>query len=156
MKIIKLQTEKNRDEVISMLKDNERVNQNVRFSDKRGRKPYMHIRDNGESVRIKCEMIGGPTKDNGFLVGTVFRGKLSERDGVTTLKGMVTTSVIYHLVMLFLVLTWLFFLIFYSAFALISLILFAVAFEYMFFKDELKKQGYIERYIIRAFKRLEK
>ncbi|MBO5946291.1 MAG: hypothetical protein J6Q69_06750 [Clostridia bacterium] len=155
MKFIKLQTEKARDEVLSILKDNERVNENVRFHDKRGGKPYMHIKEKDDIIRIKCEMVGRPTRDNGFLVGTRFSGRLTEKDGVTTLKGRITTSVIYHTIMLLLAVFWLFCIIAYSAYTLIPLIVFAAAFEFMFFKDEFKKQGYIERYILRAFKRID-
>ena len=155
MKFIKLQTEKSRNEVLSILKDNERVNENVRFHDKRGGRPYMHIKENGDSIRIKCEMVDRPTKDNGFLVGTRFCGRLTEKDGITTFTGRITTSLIYHTIMIMLAVLWLFFIIAYSAYSLIPLIVFAGAFELMFFKDEFKKQGYIERYIIRAFKRLD-
>ena len=156
MKFVRLQTQNDRQDVLSMLKDNERVNDNVRFHDKRGGKPYMHIKEKGECIRIKCEMVGRPTKDNGFLVGTVFRGKLTEENGVTSLKGSITTSLIYHVIMLMLAAFWLFCIVAFSAYTLIPLLIFMAAFEWLFFKDEFKKQGYIERYIMRAFRKLEK
>ena len=144
------------DSVISYVKDNSRVNDGVRFDDKYGGRPFMHVKEKEGRVRIKCEMMGRPTKDNGFLDGTVFRGKIKERNGVTTISGIITTSFIYHLIMI-LMSVFLFYQMFTkSAYGLIPIFVFVVAFELMFFRDEFKKQGYIKRYLMRAVSRLEK
>ena len=155
MKRIKLYSTHPRDEVLSMIKDNTRVNDGVRFGDKKGGKPFMHVKENGDKLRIKCEMMGRPSKDNGFLVGTVFRGRITEKDGYTQLSGFITTSLIYHLVMIALFLFLLIRMIITSSYTMIPMLVFVVAFELLFFKDEFKKQGYIERYLIRALRRLD-
>ena len=156
MRFIRLETRKSPDELLSMIKDNTAVNNGVRFDDKQGGKPYMHVREKDGRLRIKCEMIGRPTKDNGFLDGTVFRGKIKTRDGITTLNGSITTSLIYHIVLIALVALLFVQMFTYSAYGLISVLIFAIGFEILFFKDEFKKQGYIERYLIRAIHRLDK
>lgn len=156
MKFIRLETQRSADELLAMIKDNSAVNDGVRFEDKQGGKPYMHVREKDGRLRIKCEMMGRPTKDNGFLAGTAFRGSIKERNGVTTLSGIVTTSLIYHIILFALVVLLFVQMFLHSAYGLISVLVFAVGFEILFFKDEFKKQGYIERYLMRAVRRLEK
>ena len=154
MKLVNISSLRTKDEVLSFITDNNKVNDGVRFDDKYDRKPLMHIKENDGKLQIKCEMIGGPTKDNGFLAGTVFRGRISERDGVTTISGLITTSVIYHIALLALIVLLFVQMFLYSAYGLVSVLIFAVGFELMFFKDEFKKQGYIKRYLERAVIRL--
>ena len=154
MKLVNISSLHTKDEVLSFIKDNNKVNDGVRFDDKYDRKPLMHIKENDGKLRIKCEMIGGPTKDNGFLAGTVFRGRITERDGMTTISGLITTSVIYHIALLALIVLLFVQMFLYSAYGLVSVLIFAVGFELMFFKDEFKKQGYIKRYLERAVRRL--
>ena len=155
MKSIKISTEHSKDEVLSFIKDNNKVNDGVKFDDKYGGRPFMHIKEKDGKLRIKCEMIGRPTKDNGTLAGTAFRGKIVERDGITTISGLITTSVIYHIALLVLVVLVFVQMFRYSAYGLISVLVFAIAFEILFFKDEFKKQGYIERYLERAIRRMD-
>ena len=102
MKIIKLKINKPHDEVFSLIADNNFVNSNVRFDEKRGI-PHMHVKQKGEKIKIKCEMMGRPTKDNGFITGTTFWGRIQEKEGETTLSGVVMTSPIYHAVIIALV-----------------------------------------------------
>ena len=154
MKLVNISSLRTKDEVLSFIKDNNKVNDGVRFDDKYDRKPLMHIKENDGKLQIKCEMIGGPTKDNGFLAGTVFRGRITERNGMTTISGLITTSVIYHIALLALIVLLFVQMFLYSAYGLISVLVFAVGFELMFFKDEFKKQGYIKRYLERAVRRL--
>ena len=157
MKFVKVTTSKTKDEVLSFLRDNDRVNENVRFKDKRGGTPYMHIKEKGDKLKIKCEMVGRPTKDNGFVImGTVFNGKIVEKDGETVIKGIITTSVIYHVIMSLLVAFLLFSIFAFGLYQLIAILACVVACEFIFFGDEFKKQGYISRYIERAIRRLEK
>ena len=157
MKIINISTHKSKEEVLDFLNNNEKVNENVRFDDKKGGKPYMHIKEENGRLKIKCEMIGRPTKDNGFVImGTVFHGKITEKNGETVISGIATTSVIYHIFM-FLLVSFLLFSIFrFGAYPLIAILACVIACEFIFFGDEFKKQGYIVRYIERAIKRLEK
>ena len=152
MKFIKLKINKSIDEVFAMISDKERVNENVRFDEKSGI-PLMHVKKKGNSIKIRCEMMGRPTKDNGFVFGgTFFKGKIIESRGETVLSGVIVTSPIYHSVVISLVL---FNIIMSFKLGGISVIpLFAVAFEFLFFKDEFRKQGYISRYLERAFRRM--
>ncbi len=151
MKFINIDFPLSRDEVLCLLRDNERVNRNVRFDESRGR-PLMKIREKGNSVKITCEMIGGPTKDNGFFIGTYFRGKLIERDGITKLCGVVTTAPIYHLALLALIAVFIVQCFKLSGFSVVPPIL--VVFDLFMFKNEFKKQGYIKRYLHRALRRV--
>ena len=151
MNFINFAIEASREEVIGIIRDNRRVNSNVKFDEKRGT-PFMHVKEKGESVGITCEMINRPTKDNGFLIGTYFKGKLKEENGVTRLKGIVVTAPIYHLVWAVLlgILIWQ---CFYHA-AISALPILFVAFELIMYSQEFRKQGYIQRYLGRAFSRL--
>lgn len=156
MKFVNLSVYGNRDDVLAYVKNNERVNEGVRFEDKHGGKLFMHVRESGDKLKIKCEMIGRPTKDNGFLTGTIFRGSITECDGSVNIKGVITTSFIYHLIMIALAMVWVVLTVAFRQYQFISLIVILIAFEYFFFKDEFKKQGYIERYLMRALRRYEK
>ena len=155
MKFINITTQHSPEELVNFISDNDRVSSGVKFNDKKGGRPYMHVKQKGDRLRIKCEMVGRPSKDNGFLMGTMFFGRVSERDGQTTLKGVITTSPFYHIGMLALVIV----MIVQSIVTLspysIPLIVFAIAFEFLFFGDEFKKQGYISRYLERAVRRMD-
>jgi len=152
MKLVNIDFPASRDEVMEMLTDNERVNRNVRFDDYRG-KPHMKFKtkENGK-IKITCEMLGGPTKDNGFLVGTYFSGKLIEKDGRTKLKGIITTAPIYHLCLFALVVVFIIQCFKMSGFSVLPPII--VIFDIFMFKNEFKKQGYIKRYLYRALRRM--
>lgn len=157
MKFVNITTCKGKEEVLAFLNDNDKVNENVRFNDKKGGVPHMYIKEKDGKLKIKCEMVGRPTKDNGFaIMGTQFRGRIAEKDGETHIKGVATTSVVYHVIMSMLAAF-----IIYAIFAfglpqLLAILACVIACEFIFFYDEFKKQGYITRYIERAIKRLEK
>ena len=152
MKLVNVEFPSSRDEAISMICDNEQVNRNVRFDDYRGR-PLMKIKDKGNGkMKITCEMIGGPTKDNGFFVGTYFSGKLVEKDGRTRLKGFIATAPIYHLALIALVVVFIIQCFKLRGFSVLPPII--VIFDIFMFKNEFKKQGYIKRYLHRAARRM--
>jgi len=155
MKIINIKTDRSQAELLAIIRDNDRVNRGVRFADKKGGKPFMHVKEKEGRVSIRCEMVGRPTKDNAFLIGTRFYGRIKEKDGITTLKGITVTSPIYHVFVLLLMVFLVVHSIVNKTIGSIPIMVFAIAFEFMFFYDELKKQGYIERYLYRAQKRLE-
>ncbi len=155
MKFISIKTEKSSADLLSIISDNTRVNSGVKFSDKKGGKPFMHVKQKEGKLRIKCEMMGRPTKDNGFLMGTQFYGKISEKDGETSINGIIVTSPIYHLVVLALAVALITQMIYSGNVSSIPILVFAAAFEFLFFTDEFKKQGYIARYLERAVRRLE-
>ena len=152
MRFVKMEAECTEEVLLETLKNNQKVNEGVKFAEGEG-KPFMHFKKKNKTVRMRCELMDRPTKDNGFLFGgTFFWGRISESDGETVLRGFSVTSPIYHVIILALV-------IYNIALSIkmggISIIpIFAVAFEFIFFKDEFRKQGYISRYLERAFRRL--
>ncbi len=152
MKFINLTFPTTKDSVIELLKNNEEVNANVRF-DSRG-KPLMKIKErkNGK-IRITCEMLERPTKDNGFLVGTYFSGKLTERDGETRLKGYLVTAPIYHTILIGFFVWFIVQCFIVGGFSPVPPLL--ILFDVMLFKDEFRKQGYIARYLYRAVRILQ-
>lgn len=151
MKLINMSIDAPREEVLGFISDNRRVNSNVKFDEKRGT-PLMHFKEKGEKITVTCEMINRPTKDNGFLVGTYFKGKLTEKDGITTLKGIIVTAPIYHIVWfaLLCVLIWQCF--YHTAISAVPILF--IAFEFIMYSQEFRKQGYIKRYFERGFSRL--
>ena len=152
MKIIKLECSARRDELLDVIKNSELVNDRVKFDENKGR-PLVHVKENGDRIKIKCEMVGGPTKDNGFLEGTYFVGKLTENDGKTTLKGVVLTAPIYHTILALILMIYVYRCITLVAFNPVPIIL--LIFSLMLFRSEFEKQGTIERYLARAFRKAE-
>ena len=152
MKFIDVTYSGGAEEVLKLLSDNDRVNEGVNFDDSRGI-PHMRIkrRENGR-FKMTCELVGGPTKDNGFLVGTYFSGKAIEKDGVTRIKGVITTAPIYHAILVLLIGFFIFQCIRLGGFSVIPPVI--VAFDIVMFWKEFKKQGYIERYLKRASRRM--
>ena len=155
MKFINLKTEKSSAELLSIISDNTRVNSGVKFADKKGGKPFMHVREKDGRLRVRCEMMGRPTRDNGFLMGTQFYGRITEKNGEATLRGIILTSPIYHLIVLALAVALIAQMIYNGSISSIPILIFATAFEFLFFIDEFRKQGYIQRYLERAVRRLE-
>ena len=151
MKFIKSKSTVPKEKLLKVLSDNELVNRNVRF-DKYI--PEMHVKrgkSNPDKIRITCQIKNTATKDNAFLVGTYFSGKISEKDGVTTLKGYITTAPIYHFILFCFVVFFVYRCFALGGFNLTPVIL--VAFDLIMFWREFKKQGMIERYIQRATRR---
>lgn len=153
MKIIKLDCAASRTDLLNLISNSDLVNDRVKFDEEKG-KPHMHVKMKNNRIRIKCEMVGGAVKDNGFLEGTYFTGKITEKNGLSHLRGVILTAPIYHtliaLIMAFFVIKC----IQLVAFNPVPIIL--LIFSVMMFKKEFEKQGTIERYLIRACKRAEK
>ena len=135
--------------VCKNLFDTERVESEEKYNTDKGT-PKFHIKEHGKFLRIKCEMTGGATKDNGFIGGTSFIGKVSEKDGKTRVRGLITTSPIYHLIFLGFFIAIICIGISIGGFSPTAIIL--LAFDILMFKDEFKKQPLIKRYIFRALK----
>ncbi len=138
-----------REELLSVLKDCNRVNERVKFDEKRGR-PQMLVKERGRWLSMTCRFVGGESKDNGFIVGTLFFGRITEKNGVTRLRGIITTAPAFYAVILGLLI--------YSVIRGISLggfnpvaLIIAVA-SVLMFLPEFKKQGIIDRYLARAIK----
>jgi len=153
MIFINLKTNASKEELVSFVSDNKKVNSNVRFDDKRGT-PFMHVKEKNSRLHIKCEMMGGPSKDNGFFIGSFFSGRIVEKNGETRLRGMILTAPIYHLIWLAMLCIMIWQCIQYVAISVLPILF--IAFEIMMFSKEFKKQGYIKRYLLRAVSRLEK
>lgn len=151
MKFINLKTESTREALVAMLSDNDRVNENVRY-DPRDGKPMMKLKEKGTRIRISCEFTGRATKDNGFFGGTRFFGRIKEKDGKATVKGIITTDPFFHLFIIGLFCFFIVQCIIKQGFSVVPV--FVILFDYMLYKDEFKKQGYIQRYIFRAVRRL--
>ena len=60
----------------------------------------MHVSAKNEKIRIKCEYIGGASKDNAFIDGTKLRGKIVEKNGYTEFSGIILTAPVFHFLML--------------------------------------------------------
>ena len=152
MKFIKLESAASRNELLSTIQNSDLVNDRVKFEEGKG-KPHVHLKEKGNRLKIKCEMVGGPTKDNGFLEGTYFVGKLTEKSGTTRLRGIILTAPIYHTFLILLMAFYIYRCISLNAFNPVPLIL--LIFSLFIFKNEFEKQGTIERYLKRAFRRAE-
>lgn len=154
MKFVRLDCSASCDELLSVIANSELVNDKVRFDEEKGR-PRIHVKEKkGERLKIKCEMIGGPVKDNGFLEGTYFIGKLTEKNGASHLRGIILTAPIYHTFIALIMAIFVLRCIQLVAFNPVPIIL--LIFSLMMFRKEFEKQGTIERYLIRAVKRAEK
>lgn len=152
MKLIDIKTAVSRDELLGVIANSELVNDKVKFDENKG-KPRVHLKTKGDRLKIKCEMIGGPTKDNGFLEGTYFVGKLTEKNGESRLRGVILTAPIYHTFIVLLMALFVLRCIQLTAFNPVPIIL--LIFSFMMFKKEFEKQGTIERYLHRAVRRAE-
>ena len=152
MKFVNVEFDAPKEDVLSIISDNERVNKNVRFGED-GVRPLMKVKANEKSLKITCEMLGKNRKDNGFIVGTYFKGRLTEKNGKTKLKGIILTAPIYHAILL--VFLALFIVQCFKIGGLSVVPIFIVLFDAFLFKDEFKKQGIIKRYLLRAKRRLE-
>ena len=152
MKIVNITTNLPKDKLLSLLRNNDFVNDGVKFDDKLGR-PFMHVKEKKNSgLRIICELTGRATKDDSFfLLGTYFKGKIIETEGGTRLTGYITTAPIYHLVWAVLVVLFVLQCINLQGFSVVPICLIAV--NLFMFGNEYKKQGLIERYIKRAIRR---
>ena len=153
MKFVRLECRVPRDDLLGVISNSELVNDRVKFDENKCR-PLIHLKTKNERLKIKCEMVGGPTKDNGFLEGTYFVGKLTERNGVSRLRGIILTAPIYHTFIILLMALFVMRCIQLTAFNPVPIIL--LLFSVMMFKNEFEKQGTIERYLKRAVKRADK
>jgi hypothetical protein len=140
------------DELLSVIKSHDYVNENIRFDERYG-KPVMKVKEKGERLTVTCEMVGGPSKDNGFIIGTFFRGRIRERGGMTTLKGVITTAPIYHINLFALTVFFVYQCIRLGGFSPIPIII--LGFSYILFKNEFRKQRIISAYLRRAVRRAE-
>ncbi len=155
MKLVNIKTTAKKEVLLDAISNCEVVNRGVKFDEKRGR-PLIKVKHKEGSRRlsVSCEMIGTQGKDNGFIVGTFFAGRITEKNGVTRLSGIILTAPIYHLAVIAFCIYFLIQSFIVGGFTPVPL--FVVGFTVMLFKDEYKKQGIIERYFRRAVRYAEK
>ena len=151
MKFINLKTNAKAQDALSLLCNHELVNERVKFDDKKG-KPIFIVKETKNTVKIKCQMSLGNVKDNGFLEGTYFIGKISESDSATSIKGVILTAPIYHSILMIIMAIFVYRCISLGGFNPVPVIM--LLFSIFMFKNEFEKQGVIERYIHRVFRRL--
>ncbi len=150
MKIIRLKSQLEKEELYSIISDYEKVNEGVLFDEKRG-KPIMRVSRKGHRVRIVCNYVGGTNKDNGFLVGTYFVGKLKENATGSTLTGIILTAPLYHLFLLGIMVFYVYKCISLGGFNPVPPMM--LVFSIFLFWGEFKKQGIIKRYLFRALRK---
>lgn len=153
MKIIRLHTLASAERVRELLSAPDLVNRNVRFDEKHGT-PKMHVRCSEDGrVQVRCEMLGRGTKDNAFLTGTRFYGRLRERRGETVLSGVVLTEPFFHT--LFLAMFVFFVVLCFSNGGFSPVPVCLAVFVYFMYRGEYRKQGVIARYLSRAVRQAE-
>ncbi len=155
MKRIKLQTVCPRASVMQMLLDNAHVNAGLNFDDREGA-PTVQIKQGRDGrVRMRCYMVGGPTKDNGFIQGTFFVGRIREdAAGMCHVRGVIMTEPVFHLAFAALIVVAVVQMLKLGGVSLTPILL--IPFVYFMFRKEYRKQEYLRRYILRAVRRLEK
>ena len=149
MKLVNYKTTAKREQLLSLIKDSNRVNEKVKFDDKLGR-PQMFVKERKNSITVTCRYVGGSSRDDGFIIGTFFWGRLVEKNGETRLNGIILTAPLFYAAILGLLVYSIVRGIALGGFNPIALIL-AVA-SYLMFRGEFKKQGVIERYLHRAIR----
>ena len=149
MKFVNYSIKAPQEEVFGVLSDSNSVVEAEKFDTSNG-KPLMHVKKKEGRLKIKCEMTGRPTKDNGFLEGTYFIGRISEKNERTSVRGVILTAPIYHLFIFALFAYFIYRCISIGGISPVPIIL--VVFDVFMFWGEFKKQGIIKRYIFRSFK----
>lgn len=149
MRSFRYKVNASRDELVELLSDNDKVNKGVTTEYKKGN-PYMHVDTKCEKIKIRCEFIGGATKDNAFIDGTKLRGKIVEKDGYTEFRGTIMTAPIFHAILILMFAAFVVMCIVKQGFNVVPICL--VVFDIFMYKDEFKKQNIIDRYVFRAVK----
>ena len=154
MKHIRMETFLPATDIIARWKDDSRVNEGVRFDEKQG-KPHLMIKEGtGGRVRARCVMLGGPSRDNGYLQGTAFYGSVRERDGKTVVRGWILTEPVFHVLWFCLIAFFVYTCFARGGFSVIPVCL--VIFVYAVFLKEYRKQDVLRRYMFRAVRQLER
>lgn len=149
MKFINYTINAPREAVLANLAKNDEIVALEKFDLSNG-KPTLRIKRNEDRLTLRCELTERATKDNAFLEGTYFKGKIIELDGVTTVKGIILTAPIYHLFLLALTVFFIVQCISVGGFSPVPIIL--IGFSLLMFRTEFKKQGIIKAFIFRALK----
>lgn len=149
MRTFKYKINASREELIALLSDNDKVNKGVNSEYKKGT-AHMHVDTKGEKIKMRCEFIGGATKDNAFIDGTKLRGKIVEKDGYTEFRGAILTAPIFHALLILMFSAFVVMCIVKQGFNVVPVCL--VIFDIFMYRDEFKKQDIIDKYVFRAVK----
>ena len=137
------------EDVIASLKDQDALVEAEKFNTEAG-KPKLHIRRSGDRLKLQCEIVNGTTADRDFKLGTTFHGKITHNDGVTSIRGIILTAPIYHLILVVLFGYFIYQCISLKGVSIVPICL--VVFDVFMFWREFKKQAIIKRFILRALK----
>ena len=153
MKLVHFKIDTTKEKFLDTVRDNRVVNEGMAPAED-GAVPTAEVKEGKRLVRIRCRMVGGASRDNGFFFGTFFRGTLKEKDEGLYVRGWIVTEPIVHLIWLAIVV---YFVIVCFQVGGISLIpIFLSLLLYFVFKPEYRKQNILFRYLIRAAKRSKK
>ena len=150
MKFINTTFDMPKDKLLSLLSDNDYVNEKVKFFED-NRFPRMTLKEKGERIKISCEIMGGAKKDNAFLEGTHLYGRIRDNGESVTLKGVILTAPIYHFILLVFMAIFIGQCIYFGGFSVVPICL--LIFSLFMFKDEFKKQRLLYNYVLRAKRR---
>ena len=138
------------EKVLAVLGDSATVVAQERLATEKG-VPKLHYNLKGDNLKMFCEMTGRPTRDRDFRYGgTRFVGRITERDGVTAIRGVIWTAPLCHFAMIVLFAYFIYRCISLGGISVVPLCI--LTFDIFMFLDEFKKQGIIKRYIFRALK----
>ena len=153
MKFVNFKINTTRERFLDTVRDNRIVNDGMAPSED-GASPTALVKEGKHLVRIRCRMVGGASRDNGFFFGTYFKGTVKEKEDGLHVRGLIVTEPIIHIFWLAIVI---YFIIVCFQVGGISLIpIFLSLLLYFVFKPEYKKQNVLFRYLIRAAKRSKK
>lgn len=139
-----------KDRLLSLLSDNDYVNEKVKFFED-NRYPRVSVKEKGKRIKIGCEIMGGAKKDNAFLEGTHLFGRIRDNGESVTLKGVILTAPIYHTILLIFMAIFIGQCFYFGGFSVVPICL--LIFSLFMFKDEFKKQRLIYNYVMRAKRR---
>ncbi len=150
MKFVNFKIPEDREAVLTSIADY-RIANRKRKSEENAPIPSATVKRWGHDVfRIRCNYVGGPTRDDGFVEGTFFIGKLKNTEKGCRMKGIILTEPVFHTlffgVFIYLVIK----AVEQSAIPVTPLCL--LAFVLFMLRKEYKKQDVLYQYLIRAVK----
>ncbi|MCQ2414247.1 MAG: hypothetical protein MJ082_05595, partial [Clostridia bacterium] len=135
------------------IRDARRTNEGVRFKEKRG-KPIFPLKEKESRLTVGAQYIDGPSRDNGYLMGTKFYGTIKEKNGYTKIVGIIITEPFLHLLWAGLIGFFV-----YSCLQKGGISIWPICLAVMglfLFYGEYEKQGLIKRFLHRAVSRAER
>ena len=147
MLFVNLKTAASRETVMKILADTRDMAKPDGREERLG-KPTMILTEKGEKIKVSCRYIGGASQDYGRA--TYFVGRLREKDGNTTLRGMIITEPLFHIPFIALFIFFIYRCITLGAFNVVPVCL--ALFCFLMFRSEYAKQPRIRRYLRRAFR----